>query len=219
MDLIIRASAVFFFIWLMMKGLGKRELAEMSPFELVVLVIIGDFVQQGVTGDDRSIVGAVLAVSTLAFWVLVFSYVSFRSTRARNALEGLPVVVVRDGLPIEEHLRLERMTVDEVQAEARTQGIADLRQVRLAILEPGGQFSFVLHDGPAEQQRRKNQGPSAALRRAARPTRSRHLIAPNTEARDVESERCEDGRGGDALEVVDGAKPVQVAAVGVVGLV
>src|SRR3954453_5138145 len=138
MDLIIRASAVFFFIWLMMKGLGKRELAEMSPFELVVLVIIGDFVQQGVTGDDRSIVGAVLAVSTLAFWVLVFSYVSFRSTRARNALEGLPVVVVRDGVLLDEHLRLRRLPPDEVIGEARSQGIGDLGTVRFGILEPGG---------------------------------------------------------------------------------
>src|SRR3954470_10001189 len=114
MDLIIRASAVFFFIWLMMKGLGKRELAEMSPFELVVLVIVGDFVQQGVTGDDRSIVGAMIAVSTLAFWVLVFSYLAFRSKRARDVFEGLPVVVVRDGELLEEHLRLERLTPDEV---------------------------------------------------------------------------------------------------------
>src|SRR5438128_569576 len=114
MDLIIRATAVFFFIWLMMKGLGKRERAEMSPFELVVLVIIGDFVQQGVTGEDRSIIGAMLAVSTLAFWVVVFGYLAYRSKRARDTLEGLPVVIVRDGEPIDAHLELDGVTRDEV---------------------------------------------------------------------------------------------------------
>ena len=107
-----------------------------------------------------SIVGAMLAVSTLAFWVLVFSYISFRSAKARTAFEGLPVVVVRDGLPVDEHLDLERITVDEVAGEARSQGIADLRDVRIAILEPGGQFSFVLRDGATDQQQRGG-GPPA----------------------------------------------------------
>src|SRR3954469_10991163 len=118
MDIIIRATVLFFFIWLVMKGLGKRELAQMSPFELVVLVIIGDFVQQGVTGEDRSIVGAMLAVSTLEVWVLAMGYLAFRSKRGRDLLEGLPVVVVRDGVPIPEHLKLERVTLDEVKGEA-----------------------------------------------------------------------------------------------------
>jgi uncharacterized membrane protein YcaP (DUF421 family) len=160
MDLIVRATVIFFFIWLVMKGVGKRELSQMSPFELVVLVVVGDFVQQGVTGDDRSIVGAMLALSTLAFWVLVLSYVAFRWPRSRDALEGLPVVVVRDGIPLEDHLHLERLTTDELLAEARAQGIANLRDVRLAILEPSGQFSFILRDGPGSQQSAPG-GPSA----------------------------------------------------------
>lgn len=159
MDLVIRASVLFLFIWIVMKGLGKRELAQLSPFELVVLVVIGDFVQQGVTGEDRSIVGAMLAVSTLAFWVLVTSYLSYRSQRLRTAIDGLPVVVIRDGVPVEEHLRLERIDLDDVAGEARSQGIADLADVRYGILEPGGHFSFVLKEQPPSQQQRGG-GPS-----------------------------------------------------------
>jgi uncharacterized membrane protein YcaP (DUF421 family) len=158
MDVILRSTAIFFLLWMMMKGLGKRELAEVTPFELVVLVIIGDLIQQGVTGDDRSVTGAGLAVMTIAFWVLVLSYVSFRWKRARDVVEGLPVVVVRDGETEQANLDLERLTVEDVKAEARSQGIDDLRRVQVAILEPSGQFSFVLRDGPASQQQQHPRG-------------------------------------------------------------
>lgn len=87
MEIVIRATVVFFFLWLLVRALGKRELAEMSAFELVLLVVMGDIVQQGITEADMSATGAVLAAGTLALWILQFSYLSFRS---RGAGRGRP---------------------------------------------------------------------------------------------------------------------------------
>jgi uncharacterized membrane protein YcaP (DUF421 family) len=147
MEMVLRASAIYFFLWAITRGLGKRELAEMSAFELLLLVTVGDLIQQGVTQEDMSVTGAMLAVGTIGIWVLIFSWIGFRWRRARQVIEGVPVVVVRDGRPLEEALRLERVTIDEILEGAREQGIANLRDVQLAILEPDGRFSFLKKEG------------------------------------------------------------------------
>src|SRR4051794_5432222 len=157
MDIFVRASVIFFLLWLITRSMGKRELAELSAFDLILLVIVGDLVQQGVTQDDRSITGAVIAVSTIAAWVIVFSYVSFRSKRVSDVISGLPVVVVRDGEPLVHLLAGERLRLDDVAEAARSQGIDDLRDIRVGILEPDGDFSFVLFDGRRDQQARKRR--------------------------------------------------------------
>lgn len=146
MDIPLRATAIFFFLWFLARGLGKRELSQMSAFELLLLVTLGDLVQQGVTQEDYSVTGAFLAVGTIGFWVLVFSYTSYRFKPARQLIEGHPVIVVKDGEPLNEMLKLERLTLDEVVEEARNVGIEDLAQVRLAVLEPDGKFSFIRRD-------------------------------------------------------------------------
>jgi uncharacterized membrane protein YcaP (DUF421 family) len=153
MEIILRAAAIFFFLWIATKALGKRELAQLSTFELILLVTMGDLIQQGVTGDDRSVTGAVLAVTTMSILIVISSIVSFKSRRWRNVLDGFPVVVIRDGVPLDDVLRAERLTLDDVAGAARDQGIADLRQIRFGILEPEGKFSFIVDGGPSQQQR------------------------------------------------------------------
>jgi uncharacterized membrane protein YcaP (DUF421 family) len=152
MEIVVRATVIYFFLWGLTRGLGKRELAEMTAFELVLLMVMGDLIQQGVTQEDMSITGAVLAVGTIGLWILAFSYSGYRFRPARNLIEGVPVVVVRDGQPIEPALRLERVTTDELLESARNQGIGDLSEVRLAILEPSGQFSFLKRQEDGEAQ-------------------------------------------------------------------
>ena len=147
MDIPIRATVIFFVLWGLTRAVGKRELAQLSAFELLLLVTVGDLVQQGVTQEDSSVTGATLAVGTIAFWVLVFSFASFKTPRARRVLDGQPVLVIKDGEPLLELLRIERLTLDEVKAEAREHGIDDLRKVQLGILEPDGRFSFLTYDG------------------------------------------------------------------------
>ncbi len=78
MEIIVRATVIYIFLWVVARGWAKRELSEMTAFELILLVTMGDLIQQGATQEDQSITGAFLAVGTLAFWILVFSYLSFR---------------------------------------------------------------------------------------------------------------------------------------------
>jgi uncharacterized membrane protein YcaP (DUF421 family) len=153
MEIIVRATVIYFFLWLLTRALGKRELAEITAFELLLLMVVGDLIQQGVTQEDTSVTGAILAVGTIGVWILAFSWLGWRFPRARKVIEGVPVVVVRDGRPIEPALRLERVTLDELLESARNQGIANLRDVDLAILEPSGKFSFLQrHAGGSDQQ-------------------------------------------------------------------
>jgi uncharacterized membrane protein YcaP (DUF421 family) len=126
-----------------LRALGKRELAEMTSFELVLLFVIGDLVQQSITQNDTSLTAAVLAISTIALLIAAQSYVVFRFERTRPVLEGEPHVIVSRGQVLEEALRRERMTTDDLKAAARQQGLADLGDVRIAIVEADGKLSFV----------------------------------------------------------------------------
>lgn len=150
MEIIIRATVLYFFLWMLTRGLGKRELAEMTAFELLLLMVVGDLIQQGVTQEDMSVTGAILAVGTIGVWILTFSYLGFRFRPARKLIEGVPIVVVKDGRPVEPALRLERVVLEEVLESARNQGISDLRDIELAILEPSGQFSFLERKGVSD---------------------------------------------------------------------
>ena len=147
MELIARATFLFLFLWLLTRALGKRELAEMSAFELLLLVTVGDLIQQGVTQEDFSTTGAVLAVSTIAVWITIFSWISYRWKGAQRLVEGMPVLVVKDGEPITDALQIERVSLDELMESARQQGIKDLAEVEVGILEPDGRFSFLRHHG------------------------------------------------------------------------
>jgi len=100
-----------------------------------------------VTQEDFSVTGAMLAVSTFGFLSLLGAYVAFRVPRTRPALEGRPVVVLHEGRWLDEVLHVERLDRDEVLEAARNQGIADVSDVRLGVLEPDGRFSFVRYDG------------------------------------------------------------------------
>ena len=96
MEIVVRATAIYFFLWALTRGLGKRELAEMTAFELVLLMVMGDLIQQGVTQEDTSITGAILAVGTIGIWILAFSWLGYRFRPARHLIEGVPVVVVQE---------------------------------------------------------------------------------------------------------------------------
>jgi uncharacterized membrane protein YcaP (DUF421 family) len=143
MDLVLRAIIAFFFILLLTRVVGRRELASLQPFDLIMLVVIGDLVQQGVTQNDFSVTGAVLVCGTIAMLTVLTSYASFRFPRLRPALDGEPVIVVEDGKPIVRNLDRNRITLEELAAEARLQQIDSLDDVRWAVLETTGKLSFI----------------------------------------------------------------------------
>jgi uncharacterized membrane protein YcaP (DUF421 family) len=152
MEIILRATIIYFFLWAVARGVGKRELSEMTAFELILLVTMGDLIQQGATQEDMSLTGAALAVGTLAMWIIIFAYLSWRFRRLRPAMEGVPVVVIHRGKPLDDVLRIERLTLDEVCEAARNQGITDLNEVDIGVLEPDGKFSFLKTSGEPDQQ-------------------------------------------------------------------
>lgn len=152
MEIIVRATIMYFFLWAVARGVGKRELSEMTAFELILLVTVGDLIQQGTTQEDMSLTGAGLAVGTLAMWILVFAYLSWRFRRLQPALEGIPVIVIHRGQPLHEVLTIERLTLEEVKEAARNQGINDLAEVDIGVLEPDGNFSFMKSVGEDDQQ-------------------------------------------------------------------
>jgi uncharacterized membrane protein YcaP (DUF421 family) len=144
MDIVLRTIVVFLVIFVLVRALGRRELSSMEPFDLIILVVIADLVQQGVTQQDYSVTGAVLAVGTIGLLVVASSYLSFRFPRTRPILNGRPVVLVEDGKPIADNMRRERITLEELAAQARLNGVESLERVRWAVLETGGQVSFIL---------------------------------------------------------------------------
>jgi uncharacterized membrane protein YcaP (DUF421 family) len=146
MDIVIRAAVIFVFVYLLTRLLGRRELSTLEPFDLILLVVVGDLVQQGVTQNDESLTGAILAISTIGVLTVTLSYLSFRFKRMRPILNGEPIVLVEDGELIEANLRRQRLTREEIGAEARLEGIAAIEDVRWAILETNGRISFVERD-------------------------------------------------------------------------
>lgn len=143
MEIVVRASITFAFLFLLTRGMSKRSLGDMSPFEMILLIVIGDFVQQGVTQEDMSLTGSALAVATMAFWITVLTYVTWRWDRARRVVEGVPIVIVRDGEAVEAALEMERIPMAEVLEALRQQGVEDLADVKMAVLEVNGRISVI----------------------------------------------------------------------------
>jgi uncharacterized membrane protein YcaP (DUF421 family) len=143
MDIVLRAIVVFAFLLFLTRVVGRRELSTLQPFDLILLIVIGDLVQQGVTQSDQSVTGAILAAGTFGVLTIVVSFTSFRFPRLRPVIEGEPMILLEGGRPIEHNLRRERITLEELAAAARQQGLAELDEAQWAVLETGGQISFI----------------------------------------------------------------------------
>jgi uncharacterized membrane protein YcaP (DUF421 family) len=147
MDVVARAFVAFCFIFLLTRLIGRRELGSLQPFDLILLIVIGDLIQQGVTQNDLSITGLILTIGLFAVLTLAASYLGFRFPRVRPLLEPEPLILIEDGNVIEKNLEKERMTPEELAAEARLQQIDSLGKVRWAVLESSGQISFIPKSG------------------------------------------------------------------------
>jgi uncharacterized membrane protein YcaP (DUF421 family) len=143
MDLVLRATVVFLFVYLVTRVVGRRELSNLEPFDLIMLVVIGDLVQQGITQSDDSVTGSVIVLSTIALLTVGISYLNFRSRRLRPILDGEPIILVSDGNVIDRNMRRERITLEDLTEQARLQQIARLQDVRWAVLETSGDISFI----------------------------------------------------------------------------
>jgi uncharacterized membrane protein YcaP (DUF421 family) len=143
MDLAIRAIILYLFVIFVMRIVGRRELSSLTAIDLVLLIVMGDAIQQGLTQDDYSMTGAIIVISTIAVLQVFSSYAGYRSRRIRTILEGQPVVLIDDGKLLETNLRRHRLCQDDVAEEMRLQQIMSFDDVRWAILEANGRISFI----------------------------------------------------------------------------
>ncbi len=152
MDIVLRASAIFLLLFVLLRLYGKRQLGQMTPFEFVALVVVGDFVQQAITHNDFSVTGGVLAVATFGFWSLVLGWVSYRWDGMRRLFEGQPRILIQDGKFLEAILERDKITEAEVLSEMRLAGIARIDDVQWGILEPSGKISFLKRDDQSAKE-------------------------------------------------------------------
>jgi uncharacterized membrane protein YcaP (DUF421 family) len=156
MDIVARAAIMFVVLYVLLRIMGKREIGQLTPFELVVMIVLGDLMQQGVTHEDFSLTGAILAISTFAFLAMLMSWVTYLFPRAEKLLDGEPRIIIRDGELLKANLRRDRLTQSEVESEMRLAGIAQMIDVAWAILEPQGKISFLKKGGSAEDPQTNN---------------------------------------------------------------
>jgi uncharacterized membrane protein YcaP (DUF421 family) len=149
MEIVVRAAVVYLFLWLVTRVVGRSTLGELSTFQLLLYVCMGDLVQQAVTQQDYSVTGGALAVGTFAVITVAVSYVNRRWRLARPITHGVPVCVVRDGEPQLEALAGEQLSFGDLTAAAREQGIRRLSDIEMAVLEADGKVSFFVHEQAA----------------------------------------------------------------------
>lgn len=143
MELVIRTTVVYWFLWLVLRGSGKRSLAQLTTLDMLVIVIIGDVVQQGITQEDMSVTGAALVVAVIVLWTLVVDRVSRSSPALSRVVNGEPVILIRHGTIFHDRMEAEQLSLDDLREAAREKGIGSLDDVELCVLETDGSFSFV----------------------------------------------------------------------------
>jgi uncharacterized membrane protein YcaP (DUF421 family) len=143
MDIVLRAIIIYVLVFAFTRALGRRELSTLQPFDFILLVVIGDLIQSGVTQNDLSVTGVLLVVSTIGILQVIFSYLSFRFRRVRPVLQGEPIVLVENGQLIDRNMRRERLTLDDLAEKARLSEIESIDEIKWAVLETNGDISFI----------------------------------------------------------------------------
>ena len=142
MEIIIKAVIAFFVLWLLTKATGRATLGELSSFDLLLFICIGDLIQQAITGEDRTLTGGLVAVGTFALLAVGFNFVVSHWPKASKALEGPPVVLVSDGVAHTRAMRHQRVSAAELLSAGRQSGFEKMSDIRLAVLEQDGKISF-----------------------------------------------------------------------------
>jgi uncharacterized membrane protein YcaP (DUF421 family) len=130
-------------VFIFTRAIGHRELSSLQPFDLILLIVIGDLIQSGVTQNDLSVTGVLLALCTTGALQVLTSYLGFRFRRIRPVIQGEPIVLVENGRLIERNMRRERLTPDDLAEKARLSEIESLNQIKWAVLETNGDVSFI----------------------------------------------------------------------------
>ena len=151
-ELLLRAVIVYFFLLLLLRVTGKRQIGQLAPFDLILLLVLSNAVQNAMNGGDNSVLGGLISASVLVLLNWLVSVATYRSKRVARVVEGRPEVLIHNGKLFEDVLAKENLTHHELNAALRAAGCASLAEVHYALLENNGQITV---------QPRKDRPPSA----------------------------------------------------------
>ncbi len=151
---ILRSVAVYTFLLVMFRLLGKRQVAQMTAFDLIVLLILSNVLQNAMIGPDNSVTGGLIGGSAVLGLNWLVSRAAFSSRWFERAVEGIPALLIHDGQIIEENLRKEHLTHADLMGTLRNQGIFKLAEVRVAVLETTGKLSVLRQETEPEPKKK-----------------------------------------------------------------
>jgi uncharacterized membrane protein YcaP (DUF421 family) len=147
---IVRCVIVYLFLLVVFRVMGKRQLGQMTAFDLIVLLIISELVQNAMIGDDDSVTGGLISVTTLVCVNAAVAWATYRFKTAERLVEHAPTILVRHGRVLWDNVRREHMTPAEFRSALRRNGVVSLHQVRFVLLEEDGHLSVIRKDPEAE---------------------------------------------------------------------
>lgn len=146
LEIILRTATIYIVVLLGVRLSGKREVGQMTPFDLTLLLLISNSVQNAMTGPDTSLIGGIIAAATLLIMNYLIAEVSGGNRRFRKLVQGQPSLLVHDGKIISAHMAKEHVSMDELERALREHGIASYHDVALGVLEVDGSISCLKYD-------------------------------------------------------------------------
>ncbi len=160
-EFVLRAVIVYFVVMLMLRLSGKRAVGQFTPFDMVLLILVGNAVQNGMNGGDNSLPGAVILVTVLVGLNYGVAFLSARNRSLHKLVEGVPVLLARHGKVFDDVLKREHISRDDFDESLRQADSGKLEQLEYAMLETNGKISFVMKDGSAAEFPKNKPPPSA----------------------------------------------------------
>ena len=177
MDIVIRAAVIYAVVFIFTRAIGRHELSSLQPFDLILLIVIGDLIQNRVTQNDLSVTGILLALCTIGGLQVLTSCLGFRFRRIRPVLQGEPIVLVENGRLIERNMRRERLTPNDLAEKARLSEIETLDEIKWAVLKTTGDISFTSSPPPSRRLRMSGPGSCRLGASASFPGHPREVTA------------------------------------------
>jgi uncharacterized membrane protein YcaP (DUF421 family) len=146
LEKVVRSLTVYVFLLLAFRLIGKRQVAQMTPFDLIVLLMISNVLQNAMIGPDNSVTGGLIGATTVLAANWIVGRMAFSSPRMERAIEGVPTLLVHHGHMIEANLRRENFSREDLLSNLRSQGVFNIEEVRAAILEPSGKLSVLNYE-------------------------------------------------------------------------
>lgn len=144
MDMVFRALAIYLFLVVVFKVAGRRALLQMTSFDLILLLIISEATQQALLGQDFSVTGAMITITTLVVVDIIFGLMKNYFSPVENILDGTPVILVENGIPLADKLKKVDVSCDDILVSAcQNNGITEISQIKYAILERNGHISII----------------------------------------------------------------------------